>query len=243
MADGANSTDNPQALWESFQGSRDGALRRRLIEHYMPLARKVAYRTYRYAIQPCSFDDYLQYAAVGLIEAVDHYDNRRSIPFEVYSKHRIRGAILSGIGQESEAAAQSEFIRRVMPQRLASLRGGDPRVAGDASLQELLNMTICVALGVLLDRDDVEPADDAPNANPYSVTELAQLSRRTRALVSQLPDREREVIAGHYFEYLEFQVLAEQLGVSKSRISQLHAQGLRRLQQTLSDRPQMNRRL
>lgn len=231
------------ALWEKFSTSRDAESRRRLIEHYLPLARRVAAKTYRHAIQPRSFDDYLQYANVGLIEAVDRYDRAHSVPFEVYSKHRIRGAILSGVGQESEAAARREFARRSMPERLISLSSDTGLALERASLQDLLNVTLGIAFGVLLDRDGTEPVDEAPQTNPYAATELAQLSGRLSSLVRQLPSREREVISGHYLEHLEFKALAQQLSLSKGRISQLHGQALARLHRMLTSHPQVDRKL
>ncbi len=235
--------EGADALWEKFSISRDAESRRRLIEHYMPLARRVAARTYRHAVQPCSFDDYVQYANAGLIEAVDRYDRVHSVPFEVYSKHRIRGAILSGVGQESEAAARREFARRSMPERLTSL-SGDTRLSLErASLQDLLNVTLGIALGVLLDRDGTEAIDETPQANPYAAAELAQMSGRLGSLVQHLPDREREVIGGHYFEHLEFKTLAQQLSLSKGRISQLHGQALGRLYRMLTSHPQVDRKL
>jgi len=230
--------DGVQAVWESFRGSHDARLRHSLIEHYMPLARRQAVQVYRHAIQPCSFDDYLQYARLGLIEAVDSYDPARSVPFEVYSKRRIRGCILSAVGYESEAAAQREFVRRSMSERITSF-GVRPR----ASLQELLELTMGIALGVLLEREDLDVPDESAQSNPYAVAELGQLAQRVRALVERLPQRECEVISGHYFDRLEFRVLAEQLVVSKARVSQLHNQGVRRLQQMLAEEPRVNRKV
>jgi RNA polymerase sigma factor FliA len=227
-----------EAVWESFRGSQDASLRHRLIEHYMPFARKLANQVYRRAIPPCSFEDYLQNARLGLIEAVDGYDPARGVSFEVYSKRRIRGSMLSAVGHESEAAAQREFARRSMPERMASL-SARPR----ASLQELFELTVGIALGVLLDREEVDVPDESPHANPYAVAELGQLAQRVRALVECLPQRECEVIRGHYFDRMEFRVLAERLAVSKVRVSQLHHQGLRRLHELLAAPPRVNRTL
>ena len=230
--------DTVPTLWETFRGSQDARLRHRLIEHYMPLARKLAAQIYRHAMPPSSFDDYLQYARLGLIEAVDGYDPARGVSFEVYSKRRIRGCILDGVGHESEAAARREFLRQAMPERVRSFD-----VGARASLHELLELTVGIALGVLLEREDLDVPDESVQSNPYAMAELGQLAQRVRALVERLPSRECEVISGHYFERVEFRVLAEQLAVSKARVSQLHSQGLRRLQQMLAEEPRLNRKL
>jgi RNA polymerase sigma factor for flagellar operon FliA len=234
---GAVDAETVLGLWQSLRSSHDPKLRHRLIEYYMPLARKLAAQIYRHAIQPCSFDDYLQYARLGLIEAVDSYDPARRVPFEVYSKRRIRGCILSSVGHESEAAAQREFVRRSMPERVASLS------APNSSLQELVELTLGIALGALLEREELDLPDESSQSNPYAVAELGQLAQRVRALVELLPERECDVISGHYFDRVEFCVLADRFAVSKARVSQLHNQGLRRLQQMLMDTPRMNRRV
>src|SRR5689334_236422 len=104
--------DSARMLWERFRDSRERTLRGRLIERYLPLARAAAARYYR--LRPdesVPFEDYLQYARIGLVEAIDDYDPRREASFETYSSYRIRGAMLNGLGRESEIAAQRTFWR------------------------------------------------------------------------------------------------------------------------------------
>jgi RNA polymerase sigma factor FliA len=94
-----------------------------------------------------SFPDYLQYARLGLVEAIDGFDPARETSFETYSSYRIRGAVLDGIARENETAAQRTFWRTRLEER-ASL-GSEP---------------------VLDDR-----VDETLDANPHAVTELAEL--------------------------------------------------------------------
>lgn len=235
MEHAAQRIEEVKAWWRGFAASRDPALRALLIEHYMPLARIVAARLYSSGIaRPCGFDDYLQYARVGLIEAVDRFDPDRNVSFESYSSHRIRGAVLNGLSETSEAAAQRDFWRTRMPDRIHSLTTAQGKDVARASLEDLKGLTVGIALSILLEREQ-EPVDESPQANPYAAAELAQLSSRLHALVAKLPDREREIIRGHYFERLEFQVLAERFGVTKGRLSQLHGRALQRLAQMLAD--------
>jgi RNA polymerase sigma factor for flagellar operon FliA len=245
MADLSNSEPRSRSLWDDFIRSRDVQLRSELIELYMPLARRMAARVYGYrGDESVTFSDYLQYARVGLIEAVDRFDANRGVPFESYSLRRIRGAILNGIGQESENAAQRRFWRTHTPERLQSLvehNGGNPQ---RASLNDLAQITVGIALGIVLDDAERElAADDTPGNNPYAAAELEQFSRRLRLLIEDLPPRERDIIKGHYFERVEFQDIAARLGVTKGRVSQLHAQALARLRDAAADRPRLNRRL
>lgn len=224
-------------LWEAYAISRDPQTRGELIEHYMPLAKIIAAKVFGLRSNPAaSFDDYLQFARVGLIEAVDRYDVSRSVPFEAYSAPRIRGAILNGIKHESEVSAQRSYWRTRMQERTDSLLGDKHARPERATLQELIQVTVGLALSLVLDEAAQEPIDEQPRSNPYAVTEMEQLTRRVRALLVKLPEREQQVIRGHYFEQREMQSIAADYGISKGRVSQLHAQALTRLRDMLGEK-------
>jgi RNA polymerase sigma factor for flagellar operon FliA len=228
-------------LWDALGGSNDPHARAALIEHYLPFARVVAARVYGLrAGAIANFDDYLQYARLGLIEAIDRFDVTRGISFESYAVHRVRGAVLNGIGQESENAAQREFRRSMAQERVESVVAHAGTTPHRASLAELIEITVGIAVGLVLES---EPVDETPGANPYAVAELEQFSRRVRHLVDALPEREREVIKGHYYERLEFQEIARRTGVTKGRVSQLHAKALAHLRERLAETPRVNCRL
>src|SRR4051812_16515172 len=115
--------DRALQLWTQFRASRDPGLRGRLIERYLPLARTAATRLFRVrADGSIPFADYLQYARLGLVEAIDGYDPSREASFETYSSYRIRGAMLNGLGHETELTAQRSFWRTRFAERLESLK-------------------------------------------------------------------------------------------------------------------------
>ena len=234
-------TSASRALWDALGGSNDPGARAALIEHYLPFARVVAARVYGLrAGASANFDDYLQYARLGLIEAIDRFDASRGISFESYAVHRVRGAVLNGIGQESESSAQREFRRCVARERVESVAAHAGTTPHRASLAELIEITVGIAVGLVLES---EPVDETPGGNPYAVAELEQFSRRVRRMVDELPEREREVIKGHYYERLEFQEIARRTAVTKGRVSQLHAKALAHLRERLAETPRVNCRL
>jgi RNA polymerase sigma factor for flagellar operon FliA len=229
-------------LWQLFGQTRDGVVRERLIDHYLPLAKMIAAKLFGLrADNSIGFSDYLQYARIGLIESVDRFDLTRNVPFEAYASHRIRGAVLNGLHNESEAAAQRGFWRTHAQDRVGSLVEG--RSMAPASLGDLIEITVGLALGALLDLEPRDIVDEGTCANPYAATELDQMASAVRALLPQLPEREREVIEGHYFGRQEFQAIAARFGVSKGRVSQLHARALQRLREALNEQPRINRKL
>lgn len=230
--------------WLDFVRTRSATLRTELVERYMELAGIIAAKLYRRrADNSVTFADYLQYARVGLIEAIDHYDPDRAVPFEAFSSFRIKGAILNGLTAESELAAQRAFWSRRARERFDSIRHHEVQSDRRASLEELVGLTVGLALGHLIELEAGEVVDESLGANPYAVTELAQLRSAVRALLPALPERERELIRRHYDEYVEFQQIAAEWGVTKGRVSQVHGQALQRLRQLLGVRPSLDRTL
>jgi RNA polymerase sigma factor FliA len=243
MEDSAD-VEQDRALWREFASTRDQELRSELIQRYIGLAKLTAARLYQRRIDnSVTFADYLQYARVGLVEAIDHYDPAREVPFEAFSSYRIKGAVLNGLESESELAAQRAFWSRRARDRFESLKNHETRGDRRASLEELVNLTVGLALSHVIEHEDGEIVDESLAANPYAVTELAQLQRAVRSLLPALPERERELIRRHYEEHVEFQQIAAEWGVTKGRVSQLHAQALQRLRQMLGLRPRVDRTL
>src|SRR5512139_2520958 len=89
------------ARWQEFSRDRSREQRDELIRRYAELARIAAAKLYRGRVDnSVAFADYLQYARVGLVEAIDAFDPGRLVPFEAFSSYRIRGAILNGLASE-----------------------------------------------------------------------------------------------------------------------------------------------
>ena len=155
--------------------------------------------------------------------------------FETFASYRIRGAILNGLAKESELSAQRRYWAERMRDRVRSLQP-EAHEQGDVdeTLDGFVDLTVGLALGLLLE-SPAEPADESPASNPYAAAELGQLVRRMRQLVADLPERERVLVELHYFHHEAFQDIAASLGVTKGRISQLHAQALQRLKARLTE--------
>ena len=235
-----------RSLWAQFVVSRGPQLREQLIASYLSFTRTLAARSYRVrGDDSVPFDDYLQYARVGLVEAIDRYDPSRQASFETFAGYRIRGAILNGLGRETELAAQRDFWRTHSAERIESLQAYPTvsRPDAEAELEELVQLTMGLAIGFLLESGEPVLIDETVAANPYAATELAHLVDRLREAVNQLPEREQEIIRRHYFLQCEFQAIARELSVTKGRVAQLHAQALGRLRRLLAEAPQLDRRL
>jgi len=223
------------ALWSSYVQSRDQYFRKMLIDHYLELAKMHAARLYK--LRPndsVSFDDYLQYARTGLLESIDRFDPARNVRFESFAAVRIRGAVLNGLELETEQAAQRKVHSiSSLTERLESLRGHESK-RNLSMLDTWVDTVVSVAMGLLLETgEDSHQADEEIAANPYASVELLHLRRKLMSGIGILPSREAMVVRLHYFEHQEFQFIAEEMKLSKGRISQLHAQALSRLKKIM----------
>ena len=179
------------------------------------------------------FADYLQYASIGLIEAVDRFDPAIAPKFEVFSALRINGAILNGIVSFTEKQEQISARKRLLTERVKSLKEDAPKPKDhDAVFKYLAELAIGLAVGFALEGTGMyQDEEGCYEENTYRRIELKQFCKKVTKMMELLPDRERRVIKLHYQQQIPFDEIAEILCVTKGRISQLHKSALKRLRQ------------
>lgn len=226
-------------LWEAYCHGGDGA-REQLVERYLPFARTMAAKLYATRTHlEMEFGDYLQYARIGLIEAIDRFDGARGFKFETFAASRISGAILSGMESFTEIQQQIAARKRVVSTRVALLRAPQAAPAPDdagALFAHLAELAIGLALGFVLDDSGMYRDHDGEyKDNTYAGVELRQLRQRLEEQLELLPGRLRHIIASHYLQQQPFEEIAETLGVSRGRVAQLHKEALLRLRSGLEE--------
>jgi RNA polymerase sigma factor for flagellar operon FliA len=218
---------NEPALWAAVRAG-DSLAREKLIETYLPFARMLAAHYFAGRIDhDQEFAEYLQSATLGLIEAVDRYDPGPQVLFKTYAGHRILGTIQNTLETLSEKRAQIAWKQRVERDRRDSAKLA-LRNENDL-FHQLADVAISLALGFILDQPDTYRHEEANVPDPYRSVALRQLRGRMQSLVDQLPERERLIIKYHYFNQLAFDAVADSLGLTRGRVSQLHHQALNRL--------------
>ncbi len=219
-------------LWDALIAMRSAAARSRLIEIHLPFARIMAAKLFagRHHDE-IEFAEYMQLATVGLIECVDRYDPSHGASFRTYAAQRIAGAVLNGLESASERHEQVAFRRRARRERVESMHDDTPAAAGPATLfDSLARIAVGLALGYILEDSGMFRGEEgAAVDDTYRSTELKQLGIRVRALVDELPERERKIIQYHYLQAVPFEAIAAMLGVTKGRVSQLHRRAMERL--------------
>lgn len=223
--------DEP-ALWAS---ARRGELpaRERLIEAYLPYARMLAAGVFAGRItDDLEFAEYLQFASMALIEAVDRYDPAFQALFTSFAYDRIRGSILDGISHLSEKRTQLATRKQLLRERQNTVLAAQELGEKDV-FHQLAEVAISLALGYILDDAAChQHAATITLQHHYAGLELQQLRERMRAMVDTLPHKERLVIKYHYLNQLSFEYIAETMALSRSRIAQLHGKALKKLRET-----------
>ncbi len=234
------------SLWERLSIERDATARWQLVELYRPFARMVA-ATYfgRRIDDDIEFDDYHQWAIVGMIESIDRFDAKRGVQFKTFASRRMHGCILDGIESTTEKQRQIAVRRRLREERaadaLAAARATEDAFDGDSLadtldiFKVLAEVGIGLALGLMLeDTGMVAPAPDAVSPDQsYARVELRQLQASVRACVGRLSGQEQRVIQGHYLEDQRFTEIAIDMGLTRGRVSQIHKQALEKLRSAL----------
>jgi len=237
---GYHGLQDEDALWQRWIEQRDHAARDAIARHYLAYARALAAQLYSgRSSDEFEFDEYVQFATVGMMESLDRFDPTQGVMFKTFANRRITGAVLSGLALLSERQEQVVFRKRIADERTACLTDEKPLDDDpEAILRELASIGVGLALGYILDGTGmVEGNEPALPDNTYVRTELKQFRERISHLLRRLTSREQEVVRLHYFQSKSFDEVAEQLGLSRGRVSQLHKQALGRLRGLLGDSP------
>lgn len=231
------------ALWSAFASNREAARRQDLLLHYLPFARIMAAKLYATrTFLEVEFDDYLQYARLGLLEAIDRFEPDRGFKFETYGAQRIRGAILSGMEVYSEMHEQAAARKRIVQQRLETLTADEDSTLAAPSdvFAQLAELAMGLAVGFALEDSGLHMEPDQERTyqdNTFAGLEMRQLRAQIQSLLEQLPVRQRQVMQYHYLQQLPFEEIAAMLEVTSGRISQLHKGALLALRAAWVTRP------
>lgn len=224
--------DHPVAdLWAEYKATGNPELRNRLVVQHAPLVKYVVGRVRSGLPQNVDANDLVSEGVVGLIDAIDKFDPARGLQFQTYAVARIRGAIIDSLRASDwvprSVRAKLKEIERAQTALESSLGRSpdDEEIAFElgiplAELQEIYSKAAYTSVASLdeigMDADDVGPSTPAlDEADDDMKQVLVQVVR-------QLPERDQVIIALYYYEGLTLAEIGQVLGVSESRVSQLH---------------------
>jgi RNA polymerase sigma factor for flagellar operon FliA len=242
-------------LWRRYKSSGDDRAREGLVVAYSPLVKYVSGRMASGLPAHVEEADLISYGLGGLISAIERFDLTREIKFETYAITRIRGAIIDELrtldwvprsvrarAREIERAnskLEAQLQRAPTDEEMAHELGMAVSDFQDALLQ-ISNSTI-VALDELWSvsdstGDSVSLLDTLPDRgapDPQTLVHQSELRDRIADAIAALPEREKLVVALYYYENLTLREIGEVLGVTESRVSQLHTKAVLRLRSKL----------
>ncbi len=244
-----------QDLWRRYKSTGDERARERLVVAYSPLVKYVAGRMSSGLPGHVEESDLISYGLGGLISAIERFDLSREIKFETYAITRIRGAIIDELRNldwvPRSVRARAREIERVNTKLEARLQRAptDEEMATELgvtidefqeTLLQISNSTI-VALDELWNvqdatGDQVSLLDTLPDReapDPQQLVDQSELRDRIADAIALLPEREKLVVALYYYENLTLREIGEVLGVTESRVSQLHTKAVLRLRSKL----------
>jgi RNA polymerase sigma factor FliA len=244
-------------LWREFKDSGESQLRERLILHYSPLVKYVAGRVGVGLPPNIEQADLVSYGIFGLIDAIEKFDLERAIKFETYAISRIKGAIIDELRAIDWIPRSVRYKAREVEKAYAALEAKlhrtptESEVAGELgiTLDELhtifsqVSFVNVIALDELLnvggERGDklslVDTLEDTRAEDPVEVFETEETKYLLSRAINTLPEREKIVVTLYYYEGLTLAEIGQVLGVTESRICQMHTKAVLQLRGKLAD--------
>jgi RNA polymerase sigma factor FliA len=244
-------------LWAEYKKTGEERLRERLILHYSPLVKYVAGRVGVGLPPNIEQADLVSYGIFGLIDAIEKFDLERAIKFETYAISRIKGAIIDELRAIDWIPRSVRYKAREVEKAYAALEGRLHRTPTEAEVAAELGIALedlhtifsqvsfvnVVALDELLsaggEKGDklslVDTLEDTKAEDPVQAFESEETKYLLARAINTLPEREKIVVTLYYYEGLTLAEIGQVLGVTESRICQMHTKAVLQLRGKLAD--------
>jgi RNA polymerase sigma factor for flagellar operon FliA len=253
------SADETQNLWREYRKSKDQAVRDRLILTYAPLVKYVAGRLGSGLPAHVDENDLVSYGLLGLIGAIERFDPDRDIKFETYAIARIKGSIIDELRamdwvprsvrarardiERAIAELEKQLMRAPTDEEISAKLGISEDELAE-SLSEISRSSIA-ALDELWTVNSgegdqvalIDTVEDESLPDPQGALAETEMKEAIADSISRLPEREKLVVTLYYYEELTLREIGEVLGVTESRVSQLHTKAILRLKARLAGSP------
>ena len=221
-----------------------------LVEQYAPLVKRIAYHLKSRLPGHIQLDDLIQSGMIGLLEAAANYDAEHGASFKTYSSIRIRGAMLDEMRKNDwtprsvhrNSRRVAEVVRQIECKKGREAKDVEIAAALEMDLDEY-NRILCDSRGhKILSFEEIGLGEESivenmpnPQTSVLDSVQKDNLSTLVTHIIDSLPKRERMVMALYYDEELNLREIGAVIGVSESRVCQIHAQAVIRIQSRLSE--------
>ncbi len=253
----ADSDAKLRQLWIDFKASGDAGMREKLILHYSPLVKYVAGRVGVGLPPNIESADLVSYGIFGLIDAIEKFDLERAIKFETYAINRIRGAIIDELRSIDWIPRSVRYKAREVEKAYQALEAKLQRTPTEAEVAAQMGIKLddlhaifsqvsfvnVVALDELLhaggERGDKmtlgDTLEDPKAPDPINLFEGEETKFILAQAINTLPEREKIVVTLYYYEGLTLAEIGQVLGVTESRICQMHTKAVLQLRAKLNE--------
>ncbi len=220
------------------------------VKKHAPLVKRIAYHLMAKLPASVQVDDLIQAGLIGLMDAAKNYDDTQGAQFETYAAQRIRGAMLDELRQADWLPRTVRKSLRQIESTINKLEQQHKRAPNEEEIAKAMDIDLSAYQHMLLDArghqllyyEDLQDSDDADfferhvaseNSDPLQMLENAGFRKLLAEAISALPEREKQMMGMYYEQELNLREIGEVLGVSESRVCQLHSQAVARLRAKL----------
>jgi RNA polymerase sigma factor FliA len=250
--------DDTQTLWLQFRKTGDQGIRDRLILTYAPLVKYVAGRLGSGLPAHVDEGDLVSYGLLGLIGAIERYEPDRDVKFETYAIARIKGAIIDELRAMDWVPRSVRSRAREIERAIGQLEAKTGRAPTDEEIAKKVGITVeeledsltDIARSSIAALDElwtvsgqgdqialIDTIEDTDAPDPQGSLSQTEMREAIADAIARLPEREKLVVTLYYYEELTLREIGEVLGVTESRVSQLHTKAILRLKARLSGPP------
>jgi len=246
------------ALWSEYQSDPSTDARERLILHYSPLVKFVAGRVAAGLPQSIEQSDLVSYGIFGLIDAIDKFDPERGFKFETYAISRIKGAIIDELRSIDWVPRSIRSKARAIERAYSKLENELKRSPDDAEMATEMGITEAelsqtlsqISFVGVVALDEVVSSGEKGSGtttvgdtvadkvnDPVAAFEVEEMKHLLADAINRMPDRERLVLTLYYYEALTLAEIGTVLGVTESRVCQIHTKAILQLRGRLIEPP------
>ncbi len=247
-------SEEEKKLWEDFSANpRSGAVRDEIVIKYLPLIKYVVGRMAVTPPQGLDYEDLLSFGVFGLLDAIDKFDPSKGFVFQTYAIPRIRGAILDELRKCDWYSRSAREKVQKLNKTMEKILRDQGEIKDDLVMQEMgiseeeyYEIQDLAGRGYITSLDDTTPLEDgdvpieatlADDREGISerLDEEAERQELAQAL-AELPERERTMLSLYYYEGLNLKEIGKVLGVTESRVSQIHGKALSMLRAIMKEK-------
>jgi RNA polymerase sigma factor for flagellar operon FliA len=221
------------------------------VQEYAPLVKRTAHHLMVNLPSSVRIDDLIQAGMIGLLEALDRYDASHGAQFETYAAQRIRGAMLDELRQNDCMPRSSRRGMRNIEKVVSALQQELGRAPNGREIADALSVPLAEYQQMLQEAhgyqvifyEDFEDGEEnafldlrsSESANPLEALGDSNMRSALIGAIDQLPERERLLMSLYYEQDLNYREIGAVLGITESRVCQLHRQAITRLRGQLKD--------